>query len=69
MLSSRDGRFHWSKQDRAAAVPFFRMLARKWRPTVRRAEIRAEATSSKRTARPRNDAANRPVWTPWLWVE
>ncbi len=69
MLSSREHRFHWSKQDRAAAVPFFRMLARRWRPTVRKPDAQAETTSKKTASRKAAAATAKPVWTPWLWVD
>lgn len=67
MLSSRENRFYWSKQDRSSAVPFFRMLARKWRPTVRRRDAQAETGSRRSGVKASSNA--KPVWTPWLWID
>jgi hypothetical protein len=70
MLSSRENRFSWSKQGREREISFFRMMAAKWRPTVRKrdaqVDAKAKAASSKAKAAA---AASKPVWTPWLLIE
>jgi hypothetical protein len=68
MLSSRDTRFSWSKQDRSLGVPFFRALAHKWRPTVSKRDSEAGTNKSSATSLNGKRTARR-VWTPWLWVE
>ncbi len=71
MLSSRNNRFSWSKQDRSPDLPFFRALSRNWRPAVRKKEPEPDAAdaAAKNDAKPVDGKTARPVWTPWLWVD
>jgi hypothetical protein len=69
MLSSKREYFQWSKQDRMADLTFFRVLHRRWRPTVRTLapEENFGRYSSRKSAHIAHAAAKN-VWTPWLWV-
>ncbi len=68
MLSSRENRFCWSKQGRDRDVSFFRMMAKRWRPTVRKRDAQLKG-KGKAAAAKAAAATSKPVWTPWLWVD
>jgi hypothetical protein len=69
MLSSPDKFLTWGKRDRAPPAPFFRMLARQWRPAVKKPVVEeAETDEANKTAAMPKGKTLRPVWTPWLWV-
>ncbi len=63
MLSSGEKRFRWSRQDRLFDdPPLFRVLARRWRPLVRKVLTRAPASRPQAKRAP-------PSWNHWLWIK
>lgn len=69
MLSSRESRFSWGKQDRTSSATFFGTRCRQWRPPMRKPPPQPDETPKTHAGTSARGKATRPVWTPWLWVD
>jgi len=69
MLSSKNTRFVWSKQDRTPEVSLFRLLCAQWRPTARVLRDAPPDPLRAATLQKKQLKKVKPVWTPWLWVD
>jgi len=74
MRLSNEALFHWAYQDRAEDLTLFRQFASRWRPVARRGRDDDDYDSSQPPLFGKMRAAGvkpaqRPAWSPWLWVK